>query len=138
MCFGSIKNITNKVFTRKSLSIYLSIYLYIYIFYGLPVLDGEGDIPSPCWGKTTTMVVSARTNKRILRVVTPPRTPVEGTTRPNTPQQNELTCRSIHFSTDKPSATGHNHSKENQKSNNSTSKEEGQKSPNTCGNQLND
>ena len=52
------------------------------LFYGLPVLDGEGDIHSPCRGKTTTMMVSARTNKKILRVVTPSRTPVKGTTDP--------------------------------------------------------
>ena len=54
-------------------------------------------------GEKTTMVVSAGTNKKILRVVTQPRTPVEGTTDLTQRDKNELTCRSFHFSTDKPS-----------------------------------
>ena len=83
------------------------------------------------------MVVSARKNKKILRVVTQPRTPLEGTRDPTQCNKtNQLVGHSTSALTNPPHGT--QSSKENQKSNNSTSKEEGQKLPNPRGNQPKD
>ena len=89
-------------------------------------------------GKTTTMVVSARTNKNIFTGRHSAANTSGRNNRPNTTQQKRITCRSFHFSTDKPSTQDTILPKKIRKVTIQHQRRRGKKSPNPRGNQPKD